>query len=91
MEPARQIMPITFIANRVPKSSTRTIPVGLKGHTLSYGSGLVQRRFASGGHAEATPGADTAQRRSTSDKTVAHCTFFTNRGIMVVNSDLPKE
>lgn len=60
-------------------------------NTLSYGRGLMQRRFASGGHADAKPGAETAHRLRTSDKTVAHCTFFTSRGIIVLNSDLPSE
>ena len=51
----------------------------------------MQRRLASGGQAEATPGAETAQRRSTSDSTVAHWTFLTSSGIMVLSSDLPSE
>jgi hypothetical protein len=91
MEPVRQITSITFLQTVCQKAMLKRLLFDQKGRTLSYGRGLVHRRFASGGHAEATPGADTAQRRSTSDKTVAHCTFFTNRGIMVVNSDLPKE
>ena len=60
-------------------------------NTLSYGRGFTQRRLASGGQAEATPGAETAQRLRTSDKTVAHCTFLTKSGIMVLSSDLPSE
>jgi hypothetical protein len=31
------------------------------------------------------------QRLKMSDRTVAHCTFFTNRGIMLVSSVFPKE
>ena len=51
----------------------------------------MQRRLASGGQADATPGAETAHLRKTSDNTVAHCTFFTNKGIIVLNSDFPRE
>ena len=47
--------------------------------------------MASGGQAEATPGAETAQRRRTSESTVAHWTFLTNKGIMVLSSDFPNE
>jgi hypothetical protein len=37
------------------------------------------------------PGAVMEQRLKMSDKTVAHCTFFTNSGIMLVSSDFPSE
>jgi len=37
------------------------------------------------------PGAVMEQRLKMSDRTVAHCTFFTKSGIMLVSSVFPKE
>jgi len=41
--------------------------------------------------AQVMPGGVIEHLRSMSDSTVAHCTFFTNSGIMVANSFLPRE